>query len=116
MNNNTNDINWVLRWDHHPTKSVYFTKKYSGGNPHILMWGVGFQGLDDPPPKLQIPNTSLGNWEVDLNNEDSSYIIGIDFDSLTAGRGYQPKIFSFASQSDFGNSLGKLDHDETTSL
>ena len=79
MNNNTNDINWVLRWDHHPTKSVYFTKKYSGGNPHILMWGVGFQGLDDPPPKLQIPNTSLGNWEVDLNNVDSSYIIGIDF-------------------------------------
>lgn len=51
-----------------------------------------------------------------LKNQAIKNIIGIDFDSLTADRGYQPRIFSFAAQSDFGNSLGKLDHDETTSL
>ncbi len=55
-------------------------------------------------PTLMLKNVALKN------------IIGIDFDSLTANRAYQPKIFSFASQNDFGNSLGKLDHDETTSL
>jgi hypothetical protein len=35
---------------------------------------------------------------------------------LTTNRAYQPKIFSFASQHDFGTSLGKIDHDETASL
>ena len=85
MSNDQENL-WVLRWDRHPTKRVYFQKEYSGGNPHIKMWGVGFQGLDDPPPKLHVPNTSMGDWEVDLNNEETSYSIGIDFARELWGR------------------------------
>jgi len=42
--------------------------------------------LDDPPPKLHVPNTSMGDWEVDLNNEETSYSIGIDFARELWGR------------------------------
>ena len=71
---------WCLRWDHHPTKRVYFAKWHDAGEKmHIRVWGTGFQGLDDPPPKVVITNTSIGDWTLDLNNEDSSYIIRPDY-------------------------------------
>jgi len=49
-----------------------------------------------------------------LKNVALKGLMGFDFESLTANRAYQPKIFSFASQKDFGASLGKLD--ETASI
>jgi len=79
MNDYTDIGPWVLRWDHHPTKKVLFEKDFSGGKPFIKISGTGFQGLDDPPPRLFIPHTSLGDWSIDLNNDDSCYLIGIEF-------------------------------------
>lgn len=51
-----------------------------------------------------------------LKNPSLKELIGFDFDSLTSNRNYQPKIFSFAQQNDFGVSQQKLDQDEATYL
>ncbi len=80
MNDYTDTGPWFLRWDRHPTKKVSFEKEFSARRcAFIKIHGTGFQGLDDPPPRLEIPHTSLGDWSVDLNNEDVCYIIGIEF-------------------------------------
>lgn len=77
---------WSLKWDHHPTKRLFFEKDYSGGKPFMKVWGTGFQGLDDPPPEAFVPNTSLGDWRIPLNNENSSYVIGLDYARELWGR------------------------------
>lgn len=70
---------WCLKWDRHPTKRIYFEMDHSGGKPFMKVWGAGFQGLDDPPPEVFVPNTTVGDWRIPLNNEYSSYIIGHEF-------------------------------------
>ena len=73
--NDTTTGQWILRWDKHPTKTIIFTMNH----PQVLVWGTGFQGLDDPPPKAVVHNTSKGTWTLDLDNENASTSLGIEY-------------------------------------
>ena len=82
----TEPSRWSLKWDHHPTKHIFFEMDHNGDKPFMKVWGTGFQGLDDPPPEVFVPNTSMGDWKMPLNDENASFVLGHQFAREVWGR------------------------------